>query len=115
MPAITTAQPLSPLADLAPGAVCPLDRVAIVRGSDSEARQDGGFYAERRNGIHGAVDLNGSLGTPGIVNPLQAVRLPRAERIHYHLGQLQTRSTSTISGEALRSATDFCVGGGSPG
>jgi murein DD-endopeptidase MepM/ murein hydrolase activator NlpD len=64
MPAITTAQPLSPLADLAPGAVCPLDRVAIVRGSDSEAKQDGGFYAERKNGIHGAVDLNGSLGEP---------------------------------------------------
>lgn len=64
MPAITTAQPLSPLADLAPGAVCPLDRVAIVRGSDSEARQGGGFYAARKNGIHGAVDLNGSLGEP---------------------------------------------------
>jgi murein DD-endopeptidase MepM/ murein hydrolase activator NlpD len=64
MPAITTAQPLSPLADLAPGAVCPLDRVAIVRGSDSEARQGGGFYAARKNGIHGAVDLNGALGEP---------------------------------------------------
>jgi len=64
MPAITTAQPLSPLADLAPGAVCPLDRVAMVRGSDSEAREGGGFYAARKNGIHGAVDLNGSVGEP---------------------------------------------------
>jgi len=64
MVAITTAQPLSPLADLAPGAVCPLDRVAVVRGSDSEAREGGGFYAARKNGIHGAVDLNGSVGEP---------------------------------------------------
>jgi murein DD-endopeptidase MepM/ murein hydrolase activator NlpD len=64
MPAIATAQPLSPLADLAPGAVCPLDRVAMVRGSDSEAREGGGFYAARKNGIHGAVDLNGSVGEP---------------------------------------------------
>src|SRR3979411_2201242 len=64
MPAITTAQPLSPLADLAAGAVCPLDRVAMVRGSDSEAREGGGFYAARKNGIHGAVDLNGSVGEP---------------------------------------------------
>ena len=62
--AITTAQPLSPLAHLAPGAVCPLDRVAVVRGSDSEAREGGGFYAARKNGIHGAVDLNGSVGEP---------------------------------------------------
>ena len=64
MVAIATAQPLSPLADLAPGAVCPLDRVAVVRGSDSEAREGGGFYAARKNGIHGAVDLNGSVGEP---------------------------------------------------
>jgi murein DD-endopeptidase MepM/ murein hydrolase activator NlpD len=64
MPAITTAPPLSPLADLAPGAVCPLDRVAMVRGADSEAREGGGFYAARKNGIHGAVDLNGSVGEP---------------------------------------------------
>jgi murein DD-endopeptidase MepM/ murein hydrolase activator NlpD len=64
MVAIATAQPLSPLADLAPGAVCPLDRVAVVRGSDSEAREGGGFYAARKNGIHGAVDLNGTLGEP---------------------------------------------------
>ena len=41
---------------------CPLSRVALVRGSDSEAREGGGFYAARKNGIHGAVDLNGSLG-----------------------------------------------------
>jgi murein DD-endopeptidase MepM/ murein hydrolase activator NlpD len=44
--------------------VCPLDRVATVRGSDSEAREGGGFYAARKNGIHGAVDLDGSLGEP---------------------------------------------------
>jgi murein DD-endopeptidase MepM/ murein hydrolase activator NlpD len=41
---------------------CPLSRVALVRGSDSEASEGGGFYAARKNGIHGAVDLNGSLG-----------------------------------------------------
>jgi len=41
---------------------CPLSRVAVVRGSDSEASEGGGFYAARKNGIHGAVDLNGSLG-----------------------------------------------------
>jgi murein DD-endopeptidase MepM/ murein hydrolase activator NlpD len=41
---------------------CPLRRVAMVRGSDSEASEGGGFYALRKNGIHGAVDLNGSLG-----------------------------------------------------
>jgi len=41
---------------------CPLRRVAQVRGSDSEASEGGGFYAARKNGIHGAVDLNGSLG-----------------------------------------------------
>jgi murein DD-endopeptidase MepM/ murein hydrolase activator NlpD len=41
---------------------CPLRRVAMVRGSDSEASEGGGFYAARKNGIHGAVDLNGSLG-----------------------------------------------------
>ena len=64
IPSIAAAQPLSPLADLAPGAVCPLDRVAVVRGSDSEAREGGGFYAARKNGIHAAVDLNGSLGEP---------------------------------------------------
>src|SRR2546430_5960820 len=64
MPAITRAQPLSPLADLAPGAVCPLDREAMVRGGDSEAREGGGVYAARKNGIHGALDLNGSVGEP---------------------------------------------------
>jgi murein DD-endopeptidase MepM/ murein hydrolase activator NlpD len=63
MATVTTAQPLSPLADLTPGATeCPLDRVAMIRGSDSEAREGGGFYAARRNGIHGALDLNGALG-----------------------------------------------------
>src|SRR5262249_60363718 len=63
MSAVAMAQPLSPLAELTPGATtCPLRRVALVRGSDSEAREGGGFYAARKNGIHGAVDLNGSLG-----------------------------------------------------
>jgi len=65
IPAATMAQPLSPLADLTPGATtCPLDQVAMVRGSDSEARDGGGFYAARRNGMHGALDLNGTLGQP---------------------------------------------------
>ena len=31
---------------------------------DSEASEGGGFYAARKNGIHGAVDLNGSVGEP---------------------------------------------------
>ena len=47
-----------------PPGKCPLSRVAIVRGSDSEASEGGGFYAARKNGIHGAVDLNGSVGEP---------------------------------------------------
>src|SRR5256885_2703254 len=64
MPVMANAQPLSPLADLTPGPVCPLSRVAMVRGSDSEASEGGGFYAARKNGIHGAVDLNGSVGEP---------------------------------------------------
>jgi hypothetical protein len=142
MPAIVTPQPLSPLADLAPGAVCPLDRVAIVRGSDSEARQDGGFYAERKNGIHGAVDLNSSLGEPvyAVANGKvrvaarcdgRVVPLARNRDSGYRQstpgGQVRRAGGSTttsghlnafdfdISGEALRSATDFCVGGGSPG
>jgi hypothetical protein len=38
--------------------------VAIVRGSDSEAREGGGFEAARANGFHGAVDLDGYLGEP---------------------------------------------------
>jgi len=43
LPPVATAQPLSPLADPTPGTtVCPLDRVAMVRGSDSEAREGGG-------------------------------------------------------------------------
>lgn len=50
------------LAGLTPGSRCPLSRVAMVRASDSEASEGGGFYAARRNGIHGAVDLNGSVG-----------------------------------------------------
>ena len=41
---------------------CPLSRVAMVRSSDSEASEGGGFYAARKNGIHGAVDLDGSVG-----------------------------------------------------
>ena len=36
----------------------------MVRGSDSEASEGGGFYAARKNGIHGAVDLNGAVGEP---------------------------------------------------
>ena len=47
-----------------PPGKCPLSRVAMVRDSDSEASEGGGFYAARRNGIHGAVDLNGSVGEP---------------------------------------------------
>jgi murein DD-endopeptidase MepM/ murein hydrolase activator NlpD len=67
MPFVTTAQPQepdSPLVDPASGTTCPLGRVAMVRGSDSEAREGGGFEAARANGIHGAVDLNGHLGEP---------------------------------------------------
>ena len=52
----------SPSEGLTADPKCPLGRVALVRGSDSEAREGGGFYAARKNGIHGAVDLNGSLG-----------------------------------------------------
>src|SRR5436309_9448778 len=63
-PVMANAQPLSPLADLTPCPVCPLGRVAMVRGSDSEASEGGGFYATRKNGIHGAVDLNGWVGEP---------------------------------------------------
>ncbi len=47
-----------------PPGKCPLSRVAMVRGSDSEASEGGGFYAARKNGIHGAVDLNGWVGEP---------------------------------------------------
>ena len=47
---------------LTSGPRCPLGRVAMVRGSDSEASEGGGFYAARKNGIHGAVDLNGAVG-----------------------------------------------------
>jgi murein DD-endopeptidase MepM/ murein hydrolase activator NlpD len=67
MPFVTNAQPQepdSPLVDPASGTTCPLGRVAMVRGSDSEAREGGGFEAARANGIHGAVDLNGHLGEP---------------------------------------------------
>jgi murein DD-endopeptidase MepM/ murein hydrolase activator NlpD len=46
------------------GPECPLGRVAMVRGSDSEAREGGGFEAARANGLHGAVDLDGYLGEP---------------------------------------------------
>jgi hypothetical protein len=45
VPCITRPQPLSPLANLPPEVTCPLARVAMVRGSDSEAREGGGFYA----------------------------------------------------------------------
>jgi len=54
----------SPLADPEAGVACPLGRVAMVRGSDAEAREGGGFEAARGKGIHGAVDLNGSVGEP---------------------------------------------------
>jgi len=66
MPVIANAQPQpeSPLTDPEIGTACPLGRVAMVRGSDSEAREGGGFEAARGNGIHGAVDLNGFLGEP---------------------------------------------------
>jgi murein DD-endopeptidase MepM/ murein hydrolase activator NlpD len=54
----------SPLADPEAGVACPLGRVAMVRGSDAEAREGGGFEAARGKSIHGAVDLNGSVGEP---------------------------------------------------
>jgi murein DD-endopeptidase MepM/ murein hydrolase activator NlpD len=54
--------PESLVADSTSGRKCPLGRVAMVRGSDSEASEGGGFYAARKNGIHGAVDLNGWVG-----------------------------------------------------
>jgi murein DD-endopeptidase MepM/ murein hydrolase activator NlpD len=57
-------EPESRLADPGTGTACPLGRVAMVRGSDAEAREGGGFDAARANGIHGAVDLNGYLGEP---------------------------------------------------
>jgi murein DD-endopeptidase MepM/ murein hydrolase activator NlpD len=46
------------------GPKCPLRRVAMVRDSDSEASEGGGFTAARANGIHGALDLDGFLGEP---------------------------------------------------
>jgi len=66
IPVVTYSQPLAeaPLADPEAGVACPLDRVAMVRGSDAEAREGGGFEAARGKGIHGAVDLNGSVGEP---------------------------------------------------
>ncbi len=66
MPVVASAQQPaeSPLADPESGIACPLGRVAMVRGSDSQAREGGGFEAARGHGIHGAVDLNGSLGEP---------------------------------------------------
>jgi len=58
-------EPDAPLSDPETGTACPLGRVAQIRGSDSEARDGGGFDASRGHGaIHGAVDLNGSLGEP---------------------------------------------------
>ena len=66
MPVVPHAQPPAeaPLADPEAGVACPLDRVAMVRRSDSESREGGGFEAARGKGIHGAVDLNGFLGEP---------------------------------------------------
>jgi murein DD-endopeptidase MepM/ murein hydrolase activator NlpD len=56
--------PESLVADPTSDRKCPLGRVAMLRGSDSEASEGGGFYATRKNGIHGAVDLNGWVGEP---------------------------------------------------
>jgi len=50
--------------DLTSSPKCPLGRVAMVCGGDSEASEGAGFYAARANGIHGAVDLDGFLGAP---------------------------------------------------
>jgi murein DD-endopeptidase MepM/ murein hydrolase activator NlpD len=61
-PPPTEPAPESLFAGRASGPKCPLSRVAMVRGSDSEASEGGGFYAARKNGIHGAVDLNGRVG-----------------------------------------------------
>src|SRR6266850_259812 len=48
IPVITHAdQPEPPLVDLRSGTACPLGRVAMVRGRDSEARDGGGFEAAR--------------------------------------------------------------------
>ena len=63
-PAPTELPQESLVADPTSGRKCPLGRVAMVRGSDSEASEGGGFYAARKNGIHGAVDLNGWVGEP---------------------------------------------------
>jgi Peptidase family M23 len=66
MPFVTNAQPPepdSPVVDPASGTTCPLGRVAMVRGSDSEAREGGGFEAARERHSW-AVDLNGHLGEP---------------------------------------------------
>jgi murein DD-endopeptidase MepM/ murein hydrolase activator NlpD len=63
-PSLTELAPESLAADATSGRKCPLARVAMVRGSDSEASEGGGFYAARKNGIHGAVDLNGWVGEP---------------------------------------------------
>jgi murein DD-endopeptidase MepM/ murein hydrolase activator NlpD len=60
----TELAPESLVADPTSGRKCPLGRVAMVRGSDSEASEGGGFYAARKNGMHGAVDLNGWVGEP---------------------------------------------------
>jgi murein DD-endopeptidase MepM/ murein hydrolase activator NlpD len=57
-------RPGSRLGDPTSSPQCPLGRVAMVRGSDSEAREGGGFEAARANGFHGAVDLDGYLGEP---------------------------------------------------
>ena len=45
MPILAKAQSLSRSTDFTPGPVCPLGRVAVVRGRDSEAREGGGFFA----------------------------------------------------------------------
>ena len=65
LPVTANAQPReAPLVDTEYGIACPLSRVAMVRGSDSEAREGGGFEAARGGGMHGAVDLNGVVGEP---------------------------------------------------
>src|SRR5262249_56179372 len=58
----TASAPESLSGDDTSGPKCPLGRVAMVRGSDSEASEGGGFDAARKNGMHGAVGLNGSVG-----------------------------------------------------
>src|SRR5207245_10449097 len=45
-----------------PPGKCTVSRVAMVRGSDSEAREGGGVYVAREDCVHGAGVLNGWVG-----------------------------------------------------